>query len=129
MAVKPSEFRAAALKLPAAVEGAHMGNADFRVGGKIFATLGYPDARFGVVMLSPADQDLLIKQYPKAFSPAAGAWGRAGSTHVRLSTLSRTAMHLALESAWTRRATKKLLATYRGESRPNAKPPSPRRAV
>lgn len=111
--IRASDFRTLALRFPEAVEGAHMGHADFRVRGKIFATLGYPDAKFGAVMLSPADQDLLMKQYPKAFSLAAGAWGRAGATHVRLSAVTRTAVQLALESAWVRRATKKLIAAYR----------------
>lgn len=61
-----------ALSLPEVVEASHMGHADFRVGGKIFATLGYPDERYGAVMLSPGEQDLLVKDHPKAFAPAAG---------------------------------------------------------
>src|SRR5688572_30978586 len=80
----PAEFRRMALALPSAEERAHMGHPDFRVGGKIFATLGYPDNSFGTIMLSPQDQDLLIRDHPKAFVPVAGAWGRAGSTSVLL---------------------------------------------
>ena len=54
------EFRRLALNLPEVVEGSHMGHADFRVGGKVFATLGYPDERYGAIMLTPQDQDLSL---------------------------------------------------------------------
>lgn len=87
-----------------------MGHPDFRVGKKIFATLGYPDKGFGTVMVRPHEQDLLVKNHPRAFIPAAGAWGRAGSTSVRLSLAPRRAVALALESAWHRRAPAKLRA-------------------
>ena len=120
-----AEFRRLALSLPGATEGSHMGHPDFRVGGKIFATLGYPDARSGTIMLSPLDQDLMLRSYPDAFAPAAGAWGRSGSTSVTLRAAPRRAVALALESAWTRRAPKRLLAE-RGAARA-AKEPAPRR--
>ncbi len=113
-----TEFRRAALALPGAEESAHMGHPDFRVGGRIFATLGYPDARFGTIMLSPDDQELLVRRAPRVFKPAAGAWGRAGSTSVLLRLASRTTVMAALESAWRRRAPKKML---------QAKPPTPSR--
>ena len=103
-----AEFRRIALSLPGAEESAHGGHPDFRVGGKVFASLGYPDPRHGAVMVSPHDQDLLIRDYPKAFSPAAGAWGRAGSTVVLLRLAPRKAVTIALEAAWRRRAPKKL---------------------
>lgn len=106
--MKAADFRKLALALPEASEGAHMGHADFRVGGKIFATLGYPDANFGMVAVSPQVQDLLVRRHPKAFTPAPGAWGRAGSTSVRLAVAPRLAVKYALESAWTRRAPKRL---------------------
>jgi len=108
--MKAADFRKLALALPEASEGAHMGHADFRVGGKIFATLGYPDAKFGMVTVSPQEQDLLVRQHPNAFAPAPGAWGRAGSTSVRLAVAPRLAVKYALESAWTRRAPKRLHA-------------------
>src|SRR5262245_17343260 len=104
-----AEFRRMALALPEVTEGSHMGHADFRVAGKIFATLGHPDARFGTLILSPLDQDLLLQNHPKAFTPAAGAWGRSGSTSVRLKDAPRRVVSLALESAWKRRASKQLL--------------------
>ena len=87
-----------------------MGHADFRVAGKIFATLGYPDDLHGTIMLSPLDQDLLLQRHAKAFKPAAGAWGKAGSTSVTLGVAPKRVVALALESAWKRRASKQLLA-------------------
>jgi hypothetical protein len=108
--MKAADFRKLALALPEASEGSHMGHADFRVGGKIFATLGCPDANFGMVTVSPQEQDLLVRQHPNAFAPASGAWGRAGSTSVRLAVAPRLAVKYALESAWTRRAPKRLHA-------------------
>lgn len=89
-----------------------MGHPDFRVGKKIFASLGYPDAKSATVMIQPQEQDILVKQYPRAFTPAAGAWGRAGSTSVKLSAAPRRAVALALESAWHRRAPARLLAEF-----------------
>src|ERR671923_90814 len=94
------EFRRMALSLPEAVEGAHMGHADFRVGGKIFATLGYPTAGFGVVMLTPQDQDLIVRDHPAAFAPVPGKWGASGSTKVVLRDASASAVEFALEAAW-----------------------------
>jgi hypothetical protein len=108
----PGEFRRIALSLPGTEEKAHMGHPDFRVGGKIFATLGYPDARFATIMLSPQDQDLLLRRHPTAFTPAAGAWGRSGSTSVLLRVAARRAVAAALESAWLRRAPKKLVVAH-----------------
>ena len=105
-----NEFRKAALALPGVEEKAHMDHPDFRVGGKIFATLGYPDDRFGMVVLPAQDQDALVRRTPKIFTPATGAWGRAGSTHVLLRLASRKVVVAALETAWRRRAPKKLLA-------------------
>jgi hypothetical protein len=104
----PAEFRRMALSLPDVIEGAHMGHADFRVGGKIFATLGYPKDGFAVVMLSPQDQDLIMRDHPKAFTPAAGRWGASGSTTVLLSEASKGAVEIALEAAWRKRAPKEL---------------------
>lgn len=65
-----------------AVEGAHMGHPDFRVNGKIFATL-YPDGHNGMVKLMPEQQPDFINADP-AFQPASGAWGRQGCTTVIL---------------------------------------------
>ena len=68
------DFRRMALSLPEATEGAHMGHPDFRVRNKIFASLGVPDAAWGMVKLTPEQQDMLMAAEPAAFKPAAGAW-------------------------------------------------------
>lgn len=105
-----AEFRRIALSLPEAEEASHMSHPDFRVGGKIFATLGYPNARFGVVMLTPQDQDLLVRGYPATFTPVKGKWGASGSTTVVLRGADKRAVAIALEAAWRKRAPKRLLS-------------------
>jgi hypothetical protein len=106
----PSDFRKIALSMPQASESAHMDHPDFRVGGKIFATLGYPDSDHGMVILPPEDQARLVKTYPKIFTPAKGAWGKSGSTSVRLAAVSESTLQRALEIAWRKRAPKRLHA-------------------
>ena len=106
----PDQFRVLALSFPEAVESSHQGHADFRVGGRVFASLGFPDADHGAVMLSPEDQSYFLAAHGEAFSPAKGAWGKAGSTVVRLVKAERQAAEAALEAAWRRRAPKRLLS-------------------
>lgn len=98
----PDGFRRIALSLEGVEEREHMGHPDFRIGGKVFATLGYPDDQFGTVMVTPEDQSILVRKYPKAFTPAAGAWGRSGSTSVQLRHAPVRAVRLAIEAAWER---------------------------
>ncbi len=93
-------FRRAALALPGAIESEHMHHPDFRVANKIFATLGYPDGTWAMVKLPPDEQHKLLEAMPKAFQPAAGAWGRQGSTMVRLSEAKPQVLTYALEMAW-----------------------------
>jgi hypothetical protein len=102
------EFRRIALAFPGAEEGAHMGHADFRVGGKIFATLGSPSDEWGMVALLPEQQDDFLLLAPDAFKPAAGAWGRGGSTLVRLDAVADHLLEAALAAAWRKRAPAKL---------------------
>jgi hypothetical protein len=123
----PNQFRRIALSLPAAVEGAHMGHADFRVGGKIFATLGHPDPAYGMVQLKPDQQALLVVTSPKVFTPVPGGWGRQGSTHVRLAAADSATLKNALMMAWTNRAPKALLAGL--HSRKAAKRATPARGA
>ena len=103
-------FRRVALALPGAVESAHMNHPDFRVANRIFATLGYPDAAWGMVKLPPEQQQQLIETMPEAFAPAAGAWGRQGSTLVRLAKAKPQVMSHALEMAWRLAQAKKRAA-------------------
>ena len=105
----PSEFRQRALSLPEALEGSHMGHSDFRVGGKIFATLGYPDDAHAVLILPPADQSDYVMAAPSVFSSVQGAWGKGGATQVRLAVVTDTTMEAALVSAWRKRAPKRLV--------------------
>jgi hypothetical protein len=107
----PEAFRALALTRPEAVESAHLGTIDFRVGGKIFATLGGAAGR-PVVKLTPEEQDLLTAAAPTVFSPADGRWGRFGWTHLNLSELDEATAEDALTRSWrnvkARRKTKAL---------------------
>ena len=86
-----------------------MGHPDFRVGGRIFATLGYPDDHSGVVMLSPEEQEKFVRADPAVFAPVKGAWGRRGSTHVRLEAVSSAVLRKAIAAAWRKRAPKRLV--------------------
>jgi hypothetical protein len=101
------DFRRHALAFPGAEERAHMGHPDFRVGGKIFATLHAPEKGTGAVMLFPEQQELAMAAEPAAFSPAAGAWGRGGSTIVSLGDVSDEWLERVLDWAWAKRAPKK----------------------
>ncbi|MET4172024.1 hypothetical protein ABIB99_003115 [Bradyrhizobium sp. LA6.1] len=106
-----ARFRKAALALPSVIEGAHHGHADFRVGKRVFATLGYPDEKWGMVKLTPDQQAVLIDAEPEMFRPVPGAWGRSGSTNVKLAKIDRVTLRSALEMAWRNVAPKSLLAS------------------
>ncbi len=103
MPLTQQQFRELALAFDGAEERDHGGHPDFRVNGKIFATLGYPDDSYGVVVLSPEEQHVMLQNYPKAFAPAKGKWGENGSTAVVLKHATKTAVTDALELAWQRR--------------------------
>src|SRR5688572_25616281 len=101
------EFRALALALPESVEGAHMGHPDFRVGGKIFATLG-PNEEWGMAKLTADQQGVFVRTEPDVFQPVNGAWGRRGATYVRLGSATEPAVRQALVMAWRNTAPKRL---------------------
>jgi hypothetical protein len=101
------EFRSLALSLPEASENAHMGHPDFRVSGKIFATLG-PGEVWGMVKLTPEQQALFVKTEPDVSQPVKGAWGCQGCTYVRLDAATVPAVRQALAAAWRRTAPKRL---------------------
>ncbi len=92
-------FRRIALALSDAVEHAHHGHPDFRVGGRIFATLGYPDAAWGMVNLLPEQQRTFVAGHPGVFVPVKGKWGENGGTSVRLSAVGEEALGEALTLA------------------------------
>jgi hypothetical protein len=106
--MKAEEFRRIALGLPEAVESEHMDHPDFRVGGKIFATLGYPDKAWGMMKLTPEQQHEFNLAEPNVFVPVKGAWGRKGATSVRLKAAKKTTVKKALEAAWRNTAPKRL---------------------
>jgi hypothetical protein len=95
-----SRFRRAALALPGAVEGAHQRTADFRVGKRIFATLGYPDDAWGTLKLTPEQQAMLVDAEPEIFRPVPGGWGKQGSTNVLLAKADAKTLKSALGMAW-----------------------------
>ncbi len=100
-------FRELALDLPEAEEGEHQGHADFRVGGKIFATLG-PDEDWAMAKLTPPEQAVLMDQKPTVFEPCPGAWGARGHTKIVLKGATKSLVVRALGSAWRNTAPKRL---------------------
>ena len=96
-------FRKLALALPGAEEGAHMNHPDFRVGGRIFATMGYPRTGWAAVVLTPEDQAALVAIKPRAFVPVRGKWGEQGATNIILRYASVPAVRDALEAAYEAR--------------------------
>ena len=103
-----ARFRRIALALPGAIEGAHQGKADFRVGKRIYATLGYPDDAWGTVKLTPEQQSMLVDAEPEIFRPVPGGWGKQGYTNVRLTKAAATTLQSALTMAWENVAPKSL---------------------
>ena len=94
-----NEFRKMALEIPKAVEQSHMNHPDFRIAGKIFASLGTPDANWGMVKLTPEQQRGFIEKAPEVFRPCSGAWGRAGATNVYLASAKASIVRTALDAA------------------------------
>jgi hypothetical protein len=105
-----NDFRRIVLGLEGAVEGEHMGHPDFRVKNRIFATLRH-DRAFGMVTLTPDQQQQFVDAHPGAFEPESGAWGRAGSTRVRLAAVDEETLGEAVTLAWQ-------LAIDKGPTRP-----------
>jgi hypothetical protein len=96
----PNDFRKLALSFPETEERAHMNHPDFRVAGKIFATLGYPNTDRAMVKVTPVEQEMLVRNEPSVFTPETGAWGRQGSTGVNLKAAKITTIRRALAAAW-----------------------------
>jgi hypothetical protein len=111
------DFRRLALSLEGAEQSSHMGSPDFRVGGRIFATLASQSQGYGNLMLTPEQQAAFLDEAPEIFVPVPGGWGRMGATHIRLAVVTEDVLAGALRTAWklrieknakTSRATKKL---------------------
>jgi hypothetical protein len=107
------DFRRMALSLEGAEEGSHMGAADFRVGGRIFATLASVKQGYGNLMLTPEQQAVFVGEMPEVFVPIAGGWGRMGMTHIRLAEASEDVVEGALRTAWKLRVEKNAKASIK----------------
>jgi len=101
-----NDFRRIALSLKGAEESSHMGQPDFRVGGRIFATLASQKQGYGNLMLTPEQQAAFVEELPEVFVPIAGGWGRMGMTHIRLAAASEDVLTGALQTAYKLRLEK-----------------------
>lgn len=101
-----NDFRRIALSLEGAEESSHMGSPDFRVGGRIFATLASAHQGYGNLMLTPEQQAAFVEELPEVFVPIAGGWGRMGATHIRLAAAKEDVLAGALHTAWKLRLEK-----------------------
>jgi len=104
--MKPADFRRIALSMEGAEESSHMGAPDFRVAGRIFATLASEKEGFGNLRLTPEQQAEFVAERPDLFVPIAGGWGRMGMTHIRLAAASEDVLAGALRAAWKLRVEK-----------------------
>ena len=101
-----ADFRRIALSLEGAEESSHMGSPDFRVGGRIFATLASQKQGYGNLMLTPEQQAEFVGEQPDVFVPIAGGWGRMGMTHIRVAVTNEDVLTGALRTAWKLRIEK-----------------------
>jgi uncharacterized glyoxalase superfamily protein PhnB len=99
------KFRRIALGMPGVIEGRHMHHPDFRVKGRIFATI-HADQKWGMVALTPDEQQRLVRDSPADFTPENGSWGRAGCTKVRLDSVDEEVLGEAITLAWQHAASK-----------------------
>jgi hypothetical protein len=100
------DFRRIALSFEGAEESSHMGNPDFRVGGRIFATLASAKQGYGNLLLTPEQQASFVEEMPNVFLPVHGGWGRMGATHIRLAATTEDVLTGALQTAWKLRVEK-----------------------
>jgi len=121
-----NDFRRLALSLDGAEEGSHFGAADFRVGGRIFATLAAVKQGYGNLMLTPDQQAAFVAEAPEIFLPIPGGWGRNGATHVRLAAVTEDILLGALRTAWKLRVELNAKTKKRAPAKSSSvkKPPS-----
>ena len=110
-----ADFKRLALDLEGAEEGSHMGAVDFRVGGRIFATLASQAQGYGNLMLTPDQQAAFVDELPEVFLPVKGGWGRMGATHIVLAAANEDLLRGALKTAW------RLRVEANGKSRTRAR--------
>ena len=109
-----ADFRRIALSFPDTEEASHHGNPDFRVGGRIFATLASAKQGYGNLMLDLERQSAFVGDMPEVFLPIPGGWGRMGMTHIRLAVADEDVLRGALLAAYTLRIEKNKQAGKRG---------------
>ncbi|MCW5982266.1 MAG: MmcQ/YjbR family DNA-binding protein [Bryobacteraceae bacterium] len=110
------DFRRIALSFEGAEEGSHMGATDFRVGGRIFATLASVRQGYGNLMLTPEQQAAFVEELPDVFRPIPGGWGDMGMTHIRLAAVSEDVLDGALRTAWKLRLERNATAGRKGRA-------------
>lgn len=115
--MKAKDFRRIALSFDGAEEGSHMGAMDFRVGGRIFATLAAVKQGYGNLMLDAEQQKAFVEELPEVFLPVPGGWGRMGATHLRLEQASEDVVRGALQAAWKLRLEKNAKAARKKPKR------------
>jgi hypothetical protein len=116
--VNAADFRRIALNLEGAEESSHMGSPDFRVAGRIFATLAAQAQGYGNLMLTPEVQADFVEELPEVFLPVKGGWGRQGATHILLARASEDVLAGALRTAWNLRVERNATTRAKKESRP-----------
>lgn len=121
-----ADFKRIALSMEGAEEGSHMGATDFRVGGRIFATLASIDRGYGNLALTPEQQAEFLAERPQLFLPVHGGWGRMGMTHIRLEVSDEESLRGALYTAWKQRVEKN--NSVGGRPRSSAKKRQPSKA-
>lgn len=121
------DFRRIALSLEGAEESSHMGQPDFRVGGRIFATLASSAQGYGNLMLTPEQQAAFVEELPNVFLPVAGGWGRNGATHIRLARANEDVLAGALRTAWKLRVDKNAKSAKTSRSAKTRHSPTKRR--
>ena len=125
--MKAYDFRRIALSMAGVEEGSHMGAADFRVGGRIFATLASEKQGYGNLMLTPEMQEEFVRELPEVFLPIPGGWGRMGCTHIRLAQATEDVLTGALRAAWNLRLEKNARAKNAGAKKKRAPKRAPKR--
>jgi hypothetical protein len=116
-----ADFRRIALSLPGAEESSHMGQPDFRVDSRIFATLASAKQGYGNLILTLEQQSAFVEEMPDVFLPIPGGWGRMGVTHIRLAEASEDVLYGALHTAWKLRVEK--------NAKPGKKKNAPKKAL
>jgi len=122
------DFRRMALSFPGAEESSHMGAADFRVDGRIFATLASAKQGYGNLMLTPEQQQTFVEELPEIFLPVSGGWGRMGCTHIILAKATEDVLRGALHTAYKLRLEKNAKSSKRSSnSKTPKRAPNPQR--